>query len=172
MTEEVIPVYASSFFSVSSEGEFHQFLQYDYYDPKGYYTHLAEEEVSKEVQTCWANMQGYLEEETNKVNGKMVYPEVDFCDIQFHGSWKNPFIVWVITFRGEFQSGINVYETRTDEEKLEYDCYVIWQFPRTTKKILAVDTKLYHDILGNRIVLWGDKGMTIGGKEFIRFELT
>ena len=31
--------------------------------------------------------------------------------------------------------------------------------------------KLYYDIFGNRIVLWGEKGMRIGGNERIHFEL-
>lgn len=167
----VVPTHASSFFSISQDGEFHQLLQYDYYDPDEYYINLKQEKFLEEIRKLWLNMQNYLEEETNKVNGKMVYPKVEFCDIQFRGRPQNPFIIWTITFKGEFQSGINKYETKTDEEDLEYDCYVIWQFPEKTKKFLKVDTKLYYDIFGNRIVLWGEKGMRIGGNERIHFEI-
>ncbi|NVM54852.1 MAG: hypothetical protein HWN66_14205 [Candidatus Helarchaeota archaeon] len=169
--ERIIPTHASSFFSISRDGEFHQLLQYDYYDPDEYYSRLERDDFLEEIRKLWLNMQNYLEEETNKVNGVMVYPKVEFCDIQFRGRPQNPFIIWTITFKGDFQIGLNKYETKTDEEELEYDCYVIWQFPEKTKKILKVDTKLYYDIFGNRIVLWGEKGMKIGGFERIHFEL-
>ncbi len=171
--EKVVPMHASSFFSLSGDGEFHQLLHYDYYDPEGFYLELGrnDKDFLEEIQKLWANMQGYLEEEWNKVNGKMVYPQVKFCDIQFRGNYVNPFIIWIITFKGEFQKGINVYETKTDEEELEYDCYVNWQFPINCKKIIKVETEMYYDIFGNQIVLWGEKGMKIGGFEQIRFEL-
>ena len=170
--EKIIPTHASSFFSISRNGEFHQLLQYDYNDPEEYYLNLKQEDFHEEVKKLWSNMQGYLEEETNKINGVMVYPKVEFCDIQFRGRATNPFFVWIITFKGDFQKGINKYETKTDEEELEYECYAIWQFPAEVKSILKVDTKLYYDIFGNRIVLWGEKGMKIGGFERIHFEIT
>lgn len=169
--DQVIPIHAMAFFSISSDGEFHQLLQYDYYDPQGYYSKLIEskDDFAKEIRKLWLNMQGYLEEETNKINQTKVYPQVKFCDIQHRGMRENPFITWIISFKGEFQEGINVYETQTEEEQLEYDCYAIWEFPQNTK-ILKVQTKLYYDIFGNRIILWADKDMVIGGYEKIRFE--
>ncbi|MFX1294617.1 MAG: hypothetical protein ACFFD2_07165 [Promethearchaeota archaeon] len=169
--EKIVPVHASSFFSISRDGEFHQLLQYDYYDPEGYYSSFEEAELSREIEKVWLNMQSYLEEETNKVNGKIIYPKVEFCDILHRGRQERPFIIWIITFKGEFYKGINVYETKTDVEKLEYDCYVVWQFPQKTK-IINVDTKLFYDIFGSRIVLWGEQGMNIGGFERIRIEIT
>ena len=167
--EKVVPIHACAFFSVSRDAEFHQLLQYDYEDPERYYLELQqnEEELSAELEKLWTNMQGYLEEEVNKINGTIVYPQVKFCDIQHRG--KNPSITWIITFKGEFQQGINVYETKTDEEELEYDCYALWQFPEETK-IKRVETKLYYDIFGSRVVLWAEQGMKIGGFERIRFE--
>lgn len=169
--DQVVPIHAMAFFSISRDGEFHQLLQYDYYDPECYYLNLGREEFIEEIRKLWLNMQGFLEEETNKINQKMVYPQVKFCDIQHRGIRESPFITWIIGFKGEFlQEGINVYETETEEEQLEYDCYAIWEFPQNTK-IIKLETKLYHDIFGNRIVLWADKDMTIGGYEKIRFEL-
>ena len=168
--ETIVPIHANSFFSISRDGEFHQLLQYDYYDPEEYYLNLEREDFLKEIRKLWLNMQGFLEDETNKVNGSMVYPKVEFCDIQHRGRSKHPFIIWIITFKGDFREGINNYETKTDEEALEYNCYVTWQFPVNTK-ITKVDTKLYYDIFGNRIVLWGDKDMKIGGFERIQFEI-
>ena len=104
--ENVVPIHASSFFSISEDGEFHQLLQYDYADPDEYYSNLKREEFLEEIRKLWLNMQGYLEEETNEVNGVMVYPKVEFCDIQFRGNPKHPYIIWTITFKGEFQKGI------------------------------------------------------------------
>ncbi|HUX99330.1 MAG TPA: hypothetical protein VMV49_07215 [Candidatus Deferrimicrobium sp.] len=166
--ENIIPVFASAFFSISHDGEFHQLLQYDYFDAEEYYATLSDEDISKEIKKLWLNMQGYLEEETNRVNGEIVSPKVEFCDIQYRGSFKYPFVIWIITFQGNFQKGINLYETKTDEETLEYDCSALWQFPQRTK-ILQIDTKLYYDILDTRIILWGDKHMKIGGYERIQF---
>ena len=146
--ENIVPLHASSFFSVSRNGEFHQLLQYDYADPDRFYSSMPRTDFLTEIRKLWLNMQGYLEDETNKVNGSMVYPKVEFCDIQFRGKAENPFIVWVITFRGDFNRGLNKYETKTDEEELEYDCYAIWQFP-VNSKITKVDTKMFYDIFGN-----------------------
>ena len=174
MDDNIIPIHASSFFSISRDGEFHQLLQYDYYDPDEFYFKLERDKkaLTEEIRKLWMNMQGYLEDEVNKINGRIVYPEVKFCDIQHRGRRKNPYIIWIITFKGDFQTGINIYETKTDEEALEYDCYAMWQFPRECKKIIQVESKLYYDIFGNRIILWGNKGMKIGGYERIQFELT
>ncbi|MDD1778105.1 MAG: hypothetical protein LUQ65_08030, partial [Candidatus Helarchaeota archaeon] len=83
--DQIIPIHAMAFFSVARDGEFHQILQYDYYDPKGYYAKLGRAEFSEEIRKLWLNMQGYLEEETNKINQKRVYPQVKFCDIQHRG---------------------------------------------------------------------------------------
>ncbi|MHA1267577.1 MAG: hypothetical protein ACTSRS_20240 [Candidatus Helarchaeota archaeon] len=167
--EKVVPIYASSFFSITRDGEFHQFLQYDYQDPELYYATLNQEDLLQEIRKLWLNMQGYLEEEINRVNGIDVYPKVDFCDIQWRTP-SNPFFTWVITFRGKLHKGANIYETKTDEEELEYNCYVIWQFPNNTT-ITKVHTNLYYDIFKSRLVLWGDQGMKIGGWERIHFEL-
>ena len=168
--DQIIPIHAMAFFSIAGDGEFHQLLQYDYYDPKGYYSKLGREEFAEEIRKLWLNMQGYLEEETNKINQKRVYPQVKFCDIQHRGRRENPFITWIISFKGEFDQGLNIYETQTEEEQLEYDCYAMWEFPQNTK-ILKVQSKLYFDIFGNRIILWAVKDMKIGGFERIRFEL-
>jgi hypothetical protein len=168
--DNVRPIYASSFFSITRDGEFHQLLVYDYEDLDQYYLNFSREKILQEIRKLWLNMQGYLEDEVNKVNGINVYPKVEFCDIQWRNP-HNPFFTWIITFKGEFHEGRNQYSTKTDEEELEYGCYVIWQFPLNTK-VEKVETKLFYDIFGgNRIVLWGEEGMRIGGKERILFEI-
>ena len=42
--ENITPLYAYAYFSVSNSGEIHQLLQYDYYDPDEFYTYLCHEE--------------------------------------------------------------------------------------------------------------------------------
>jgi len=169
--ENIIPIYASSFFSVSRDGEFHQILQYDYYDQDYYYFNLNDKEFSEEIRKLWSNMQSYLEEEINTVNGKRTYPAVKICDIQFRGRGEQPYIFWIITFKGAFQKGVNIYETITEKEVLEYDCYAAWQFPEKTT-ITEIKSELYYDIFESRILFWAEKGMAIGGAERIRFELS
>jgi hypothetical protein len=168
----VVPVYAHAFFSVSQDGEFHQLLTYDYYDPDEYYLNLESnpEEYEKEIEKLWLNMQGFLEEETNKVNDGTVYPKVVYTDIQFRGSENMPFILWVISFKGEFKKGENVYVTVTEEEVLEYDCDAIWTFPEDCE-ILSVTTPMDYEIMNNILLLWARKGDRIGGHEEIRFRL-
>jgi hypothetical protein len=172
MSDNVIPLYAHAFFSVSRSGEFHQLLTYDYYDPDEYYLNLEAnpQEYEREIEKLWLNMQGYLEEETNIVNGKKVYPKVIYTDIEFRGSENSPFILWVISFRGEFRKGENVYVTVTEEEFLEYDCDAIWTFPEGCE-ILSVTTPMEYEIMDNILILWARKGDKIGGREEIRFKL-
>jgi len=168
----VVPVFAHAFFSVSHDGEFHQLLTYDYYDPDEYYLNLESnpEEYEKEIEKLWLNMQGFLEEETNKVNSETVYPKVIYTDIQFRGSENMPFILWVISFKGEFKKGENVYQTVTEEEVLEYDCDAIWTFPEDCE-ILSVTTPMDYEIMDNILLLWARKGDKIGGHEEIRFKI-
>lgn len=172
MNDNVIPVFAHAFFSVSRDGEFHQLLTYDYYDPDEYYLNLESnpEDYEKEIEKLWLNMQGFLEEEKNKVNGTPVYPKVAYTDIQFRGSENMPFILWVISFKGEFKKGENVYQTVTEEEVLEYDCDAIWTFPEDCE-ILSVTTPMDYEIMNNILLLWARKGDKIGGHEEIRFKI-
>lgn len=172
LSENVTPLYAHAFFSVSRSGEFHQLLTYDYYDPDEYYLSLEynPEEYDMEIQKLWLNMQDFLEEEVNLVNGKKVYPKVIYTDIQFRGSETMPFILWIISFKGEFKKGENVYQTVTEEEVLEYDCDAIWVFPEDCR-ILSVTTPMDYEIMNNILLLWARKGDKIGGQEEIRFKL-
>jgi len=149
----VTPLYAHAFFSVSRSGEFHQLLTYDYYDPDEYYLNLEynPEEYDMEIQKLWLNMQDFLEEEVNLVNGKKVYPKVIYTDIQFRGSETMPFILWIISFKGEFKNAI-------------------WVFPEDCR-ILSVTTPMDYEIMNNILLLWARKGDKIGGQEEIRFKL-
>nr|MDO8062875.1 hypothetical protein [Candidatus Freyrarchaeum guaymaensis] len=171
-SDEVVPIHAYTCFSVSETGEFHQVLIYDYYDPEGYYASLEGnlDEYAKEVEKLWLNMQGFLDEERNEVNGQPVYPEVVFTDIEFRGQDEYPYIMWVIAFRGDLKPGMNVYSTWTEEEELEYDCEALWVFPDGTE-IADVKTLMEYEIHGNILFLWARKGDVIGGHEEISFIL-
>ena len=65
--EKVTPIYAYAYFTVARNGEIHQLLQYDYYDPDGFYANLCHEEnqndFNDEIEKLWNNMENFLEEE-------------------------------------------------------------------------------------------------------------
>lgn len=171
--ENITPIYAYAYFNVSKNGEIHQLLQYDYYDPDGYYAKLCDKNHQKEyvieIEKLWLNMDGFLEEEENFVNGKKVKPKVVHVDIGHRGFEYSPYITWLIDFKGEFKKGENNYKTWTPEEKLEYNCHCIWHFPKNTK--LEIKSNMEFEIQNNIIILWAQKSDIIGGNEEFNFIL-
>ena len=170
---EVKPIFAQAFFMGSKEGVIKQVLQYDYHDPGCYYKNLFqnEKEYEKELTKLFQNMQIFLDEETNFINGERIYPEVKMIDLGFRGEVDTmPFITWIIEFSGKFKKGINEYEAITPEEELEYNCRSLWSFPENTR-VIKIETKMEYEIIDNHVVFWAYKGQVIGGKELIRFIL-
>ena len=84
--DKVTPIYAYTYFSVQEDGTINQLLQFDYYDPDEFYANLCEEEnhesYVKEIEKLWQNMDSFLEEEENYINGSKVYPKVVHVDKQ------------------------------------------------------------------------------------------
>lgn len=170
--ENVVPIHAHTYFSVSESGEFFQYLIYDYYDPDCYYASLEgdPDEYAREMGRLWDNMQSFLDEERNEVNGEPVHPEVVFIDLGFRGRDELPFITWVITFRGNLVPGINTYTAWSEEEELEYDCEAVWVFPEGTE-IIDVRTLMEYEIHANILSLWARERDIIGGYEEIVFRI-
>ncbi len=170
--EEVVPLHAHTYFNVSESGEFCQYLIYDYYDPEGYYASLEADpdEYAREMNRLWDNMQGFLDEEKNEVNGEPVHPEVVFIDLGFRGREELPFVTWVITFRGNLVSGLNTYVTWSEEEELDYDCEAIWVFPEGAE-IVDVRTLMEYEVHANILSLWARERDIIGGYEEIIFRI-
>lgn len=171
--DNITPIYAYAYFSVANNGEIHQLLQYDYFDPDEFYADLCHEEnqtdFNEEIQKLWNNMNYFLSEERNYINNKRVVPEVIHVDIGHRGSKNLPYITWLICFKGEFKIGKNIYTTFTKPEKLEYDCHCIWHFPINTK--VKIKASMDFEIIDNTIILYGRKSEIIGGNEQITFFL-
>ncbi len=159
--------------TISRDGEFYQVIYYDYEDLAGeYFAQLEGDEAfsQEEVGLLHENMQGFLDEERNLLNGKRVYPEVKVVDIDFRDR-RHPFHCFVINFAGEMQSGLNTYRSELPpEDPLEYTIHSVYQFPQRTK-IQEVITKMHYQVVGNLILFWASKGQSLGMLEEITFQL-
>jgi len=173
LSEDIVPTSASCYFSVSRSGEFHQFLVYDYYDPRGYYAKLLDKpkKCKGELRRLCANMQSFLNQEEVRVNGMRVYPKVVTAYISHRGFMDSPYIAWVITFKGLLKRGLNVFENTSERERAEYDFEIIWQFPRRSK-ILGFQISTETQVVGrNTLYVTARKGEMVGGYERIEFVL-
>ena len=147
--------------------DFVQILVYDYVNDapdKTYYRRIKREPsfAAQEIATIEENMQRYLDEEKNSVNGERVYPHVTRTSIDFKTESRFPFYTWIITFSGnESDSGTQVYEAITEPEKLDYDAKSTYVFPPEAR-IVDVESPLAHEnVLKNIIVFRGSKGDSI-----------
>ncbi len=173
MSEEVVPTSASCFFSVSRSGEFHQFLVYDYYDPRGYYAKLLDKpkKCKGELRRLCANMQSFLDQEEVKVNGLRVYPKVVTAYIGHRGFMDSTYIAWAITFRGPLRRGLNVFENTSERERAEYDFEILWQFPRRSE-VVGFQISTEAQVVGrNTLYVTARRGEVVGGYERIEFVL-
>lgn len=173
MSKEVIPTSASCYFSVSRNGEFNQFLIYDYYDPRGYYAKLLNKprRCREELRILCDNMQSFLDQEEVKVNGLRVYPQVVTAYLSHRGFMDSPYITWVITFKGKLKKGLNVFENTTEREVAEYDFEIVWQFPKRSR-IVNVKVSTGSQVIGrSTLYVWARRGETVGGYEKIEFTL-
>ncbi|MCX8142305.1 MAG: hypothetical protein N3F04_06060 [Candidatus Nezhaarchaeota archaeon] len=173
MAVSIIPTSASCYFSVSRDGEFNQFLVYDYYDPAGYYARLLHKprKCKTEIRTLCLNMQSFLDQEEVKVNGVRVYPKVLTAYIGHRGFMDSPYVAWVIAFKGKLRKGLNVFENTTEQEKAEYDFEIVWQFP-VRSSITNVKISTESQVVGkNTLIVWARKGELVGGYERIEFML-
>jgi len=172
MEDRVRPIHALCFFTVSLLGNINQLIVFDYYDPDKYYASLIERElIDEELEAIASKMQDYLDEEKVLINGKRVYPELRYIDLAFRGSLKRPSLYFIIHFKGDFKTGINVYEDYYDREIAEYDYEFYWIFPPgVVIKDIIVDG-IYSRIGDNILAVYVDKGTEISGFEKIVFEI-
>ncbi|HME51458.1 MAG TPA: hypothetical protein VKM55_04530 [Candidatus Lokiarchaeia archaeon] len=147
--------------------DFTQILVYDYVNissDKTYYRRIKREPsfVAQEVTTIEENMQRYLDEEKNVVNGERVYPHVVRTSIDFKTEARFPVYTWIITFGGnESDSGTQNYEAITTPETLEYDVKSTYVFPANSR-IVEIESSLVHEnVLKHIVVFRGSKGDSI-----------
>ncbi|MFO7835818.1 MAG: hypothetical protein R6V83_04115 [Candidatus Thorarchaeota archaeon] len=171
-SEMVRPVHAFSFFSVSTSGEVHEMLTYEYDDPEGYYKGVLRDDdlLRSEAEKLGGNMQYFLDKERVEINGQKVKSVVNYVDIFTKGDTEVVSVVYLIDFAGHLETGLNRIETWIEEETAPYDFEIIWRFPVGTQ-VVDVDTLLDYEIYNDKIVLWALDGQEVGGYERMEFEL-
>lgn len=171
---EPIPLYAQGYFYVNPCNYVDQIVIFDYFDPSGYYDELSKdpELLEDELRRVRENMQYYLDLEKVVINGKRSMPKVHWVKLGFRGRKDLPYLIFHISFAGDFAPGLNVYEDTYEEEVAEYDYSVHWFFPigaRVTEADLGVDYELLE---GGRVLRFSvGAGTYIRGYERIAFEL-
>ncbi len=168
----VEPIHAESFFSVSSTGEIHEKLSFEYLDPQGYYREVVsgEDLLSKEIDKLSANLQFFLDQERVEINGEQVKSIVRYTDIFPKGASDVVAIVYLIDFGGRLQIGGNKIQTWLEEELSPYDFEIIWRFPVGTH-IVEINSKLDYEVYRDLVVLWAEEGKAVGGYELMEFIL-
>lgn len=166
------PLYGTGFFHVRETGWIDEIVVFDYYDPDHYYYNLTVEELSAEKERLARNMEFYLDLEEVKLNGKPCFPRVVNVDVGFRGSVEYPYVVFMISFKGELVRGVNVFEDVYEEEVAEYGYRVYWILPPRARFIEADVGVPYTITGGGRILSFSvEAGVRVRGYERIVFEV-
>ena len=174
--ENIIPIFGEAYFHVSNQGEVSEILEFYYSDPDEYYKKLLtpafKEELENEINTLRNNLDEIFEEEENYLNEQRVYPKVQHVEIGIRQDPIYPHVTWVIHFKGKMhENAENIYESKTELEKLEYDCKATWIFPKTVEFIEINSAMNYQVKNGFLLLFQAKKGELIGGNEKFIFIL-
>ncbi len=125
----------------------------------------------KEIKIYWGNMQDFLDEEKNLINGEEVHLEVVDCNINFRDKFR-PYVQWVIEFTGKLHEGENRYENYVESEVLEYPICSTYIF-EPPLKVTKVATTLKNEILkdGHLVEYHGETGELLSPYEKIEFQV-
>ncbi len=170
--KEPQPVYAEGFFHLRRTGLVDQVVVFDYYDPDRYYYRVLRHKLrlKQEKENLMNNMQYYLDMERVLINGKDANPRVIHVDIGLRGKPENPYIVFLIEFKGELVRGLNTYENIYEEEVAEYPYTVYWIFPEDSAPVEA-EVGVPYRIAGRILYFHVPRGTHVGGYEKIVFEI-
>ncbi|WP_371805899.1 hypothetical protein [Candidatus Lokiarchaeum ossiferum] len=173
------PIFASSTMHVWFDNKKVQFsnnIIYDYLDLrnnsswKSFKHFLAEpKNYEQEITTNWNNLQMFLDQERNIINGIDVNLKVQHCGIQFRDQF-HPFVKWIVEFEGPGHFGTNNYENIIEQEILEYPIYSLYIFDKSTR-VMEVTSSISYEINPNRRIIeyFGQKGDILNGYEKISF---
>lgn len=172
LSELVEPIHAESFFSVSSNGEIHERLSFEYLDPDGYYRRVNKDPdlLRREIMKLSTNMQQFLDLERVEINGVRVKSIVNYTDIFLKGASDVVAVVYIIDFASKFNEGKNLIQTWLEEEEAPYDFEILWRFPVGTQ-ITEIDSLLEYEIYEDLVALWALEGDHVGGYEKMEFIL-
>jgi hypothetical protein len=167
------PIFASSIITITSSGHFLQHLTYDYQEETGeYYARIKEDDdfYLDELDTISWNMQAFMEDLPNKINGHVVIPRVVHAEIDFKIETL-PFFYWVLEFDGPFHRGLNTYESIMNTEVLEYDVNSIYLFD-TSLRPVSVQSSLHYELFQNERIVkyWAYKGELVGPQEVLQIK--
>lgn len=166
------PIFATSIITVTAAGHFLQYLTYDYQESTGeYFSRIKDDNefYINELETITINMQSFMEDLPNTINGHTVIPQVIHAEIDFKIE-SLPFFYWVLEFDGPLKLGLNSYESVMSNEILEYDVNSIYLFDAKLKP-MSVQSSLHYEILRNERIVkyWAYKGEIVGPKEVLQF---
>ena len=176
--DPLVPFHGTSIIHVSRvEGNrihFSQVLSYDYEDttPDTSYHEKASLDptfIERERRVLGTNMQGFLNEEVNVVNGKRTHPRVLYTWIGFKSSPKHPFFTWFIEWTGpEAPAGrVQEYTARVQAATLDYDVRSTYIFPPGTIVERIDSTLPWQNEPPHVITYEGKKGASVGTTEAI-----
>ncbi|NMC04288.1 MAG: hypothetical protein GYA24_03705 [Candidatus Lokiarchaeota archaeon] len=148
--------------------DFSQVLEYDYEDTSGnnvYNARIVSDPgfVKAELAALDRNMQGFLDEENNIVNGTRVHPRVMNTFITFRGDPRFPSCTWLIAWTANV--GINdmyTYEAFVEPATLEYEVESIYTLPSNARVVGIESTLPYDNGIKNIIVFRGVRGDIVG----------
>ncbi len=123
----------------------------------------------KEIKLYLINMQKFLDEEKNLINGEEVHLEVVDCTINFRDKLR-PYVQWIIEFAGRLHEGENNYENYVESEVLEYPIRSTYIF-EPPLKVTKVATTLKYEILkdGHLVEYHGETGELLSPYEKLTF---
>jgi len=167
------PIFASSVITITDSGEFLQYLTYDYIEEsREYYSRIKEDDefYISEMETISLNMQSFMDDLPNLINGIEVIPQVLHVEIDFKTEYL-PFFYWVLEFHGLLKRGLNIFESMISKEKLEYDVNSIYLFDASLTPI-SVQSSLHYEIFQNERIVkyWAYQGEEVGPKEVLQFQ--
>jgi hypothetical protein len=162
------PIHARSVIQISHRGDamvdFSQVLEYDYEDISRenlYHASVTSDSrfVKEEISVLERNMQGFLDEEKNVVNGTRVYPRVVTTFITFRGDPRYPTSTWLITWSATVDiDDTFTYEASVEPAMLEYPVESIYTLPPNAR-VIGVESSLpYDNTIKNIVVFRGVKG--------------
>ncbi len=171
MDSRVTPLFASSYFTISTSLQVYQVVCYDYADPDGYYERILHDPkaFTQEAENLCTNMQAFLDAEQVFINGQRIEQKILHVDIGLRGAADIPYLKWVIFFQGQLQPGVNSLASNVEEEVSEYDIEVLYLWPKETQ-IKEVITPMDFEIRGPLLFVWSRKGDLVGGYEEVNFE--
>lgn len=167
----VQPLFASSIFTIASNLDVYQVINYDYSDPDRVYEKILEDDAAlqSEIEKIHANMAEFLAAEKVLINEERVEQDILHVDIGLRGSPELVYFQWVIKFQGTVLGEENSLASYVEEEQAEYDIEVLYLFPVETR-ILEVVTPMEYEIRGSLLFVWAQKGDAVGGHEEVRFQ--